>query len=91
MQVTNDIEMTLYRAGTVQGCLWKISLLRYKCTKGASPMQSSKKSACNAKAPGDTTLIPGVGKIPWRKSWKLTRVFLPRESHGQRSLAGYSL
>ena len=42
MQVTNDIEMTLYRAGTVQGCLWKISLLRYKCTKGASPMQSRK-------------------------------------------------
>ena len=27
------------------------------------------------------------GKIPWRRSWLPTPVFLPRESHGQRSLA----
>lgn len=38
MQVTNDIEMISYRAVIVQGCLWKISLLRNKYTKGASPM-----------------------------------------------------
>ena len=31
-----------------------------------------------------------VGKIPWRRKWQPTPVFLPRESHGQRSLAGYS-
>ena len=33
---------------------------------------------------------PWVGMIPWRRAWQLTLVFLPRESHGQRSLAGYS-
>ena len=33
---------------------------------------------------------PWVGKIPWRKKWQHTPVFLPGESHGQRSLAGYS-
>ena len=33
---------------------------------------------------------PWVGKIPWRRAWQLTPVFLPGESHGQRSLAGYS-
>ena len=33
---------------------------------------------------------PWVGKIPWRRKWQLTPVFLPGESHGQRSLAGYS-
>ena len=27
--------------------------------------------------------------MPWRKAWEPTPVFLPRESHGQRSLAGY--
>ena len=26
----------------------------------------------------------------WRKKWQPTPVFLPRESHGQRSLMGYS-
>ena len=33
---------------------------------------------------------PCVWKIPWRQEWQPTPVFLPRESHGQRSLAGYS-
>ena len=33
---------------------------------------------------------PWVGKIPWRKKWKPTPVFLPGKSHEQRSLVGYS-
>ena len=33
---------------------------------------------------------PWIGKIPWRRAWQPTLVFLPGESHGQRSLAGYS-
>ena len=33
---------------------------------------------------------PWVGKIPWRRKWQLTPVFLPGESHAQRSLVGYS-
>ena len=32
-----------------------------------------------------------VGKIPCRRAWQPTLVFLPGESHGQRSLVGYSL
>ena len=30
------------------------------------------------------------GKIPWRRAWQPTPMFLPGESYGQRSLAGYS-
>ena len=30
------------------------------------------------------------GKIPWRRTWQPTPVFLPGESHGQRSLTGCS-
>ena len=30
-----------------------------------------------------------VGKIPWRRKWQSTPVFLPGKSHGQRNLAGY--
>ena len=33
---------------------------------------------------------PWVRKIPWRRKWQLTPVFLPGDSHGERSLAGYS-
>ena len=34
--------------------------------------------------------IPRVRKIPWRRAWQPTPVFLPKESHGQRILAGCS-
>ena len=33
---------------------------------------------------------PWVRKIPWRRAWQPTPVFLPGESHGQRSLVGYN-
>ena len=33
---------------------------------------------------------PSVGKIPWRREWQPTPVFLPEKSHGQRNLVGYS-
>ena len=33
---------------------------------------------------------PWVRKIPWRRKWQSTPVFLPGESHGQRGLAGHS-
>ena len=38
---------------------------------------------------GSSGLIPRW-KIPWRKEWQPTRVFLPGKSHGQRNLVGYS-
>ena len=37
----------------------------------------------------DTNLIPGSGRFPWRRAWQPTPVFLPGESHGQRSLVDY--
>ena len=33
---------------------------------------------------------PWVRKIPWRRAWQPTAVFLPGECHGQRSLMGCS-
>ena len=33
---------------------------------------------------------PWVRKIPWRRKWQPNPVFLPGESHGWRSLVGYS-
>ena len=34
-------------------------------------------------------LDPWVGKIPWRRKWQHTPVFLPGKSHGQKNLVGY--
>ena len=38
---------------------------------------------------GSIRFHPWVRKIPWRRAWQATPVFLPRESHEQRSLVGY--
>ena len=38
----------------------------------------------------ETWFDPWVGKIPWRREWLPTPVFLSGESHRQRSLAGYN-
>ena len=43
-----------------------------------------------AKAGNIGRLDPRVGKIPGKKAWQPTPVFLPGEVQGQRSLAGYS-
>ena len=48
---------------------------------------SGKESACQC---GRPKFNPWVGKIPWRRKWQPTPVFLPGKSHGQRSLVGYS-
>ena len=59
--------------------------------KGFPGGSEVKASASNEGDPGS---IPGfdpwVGKIPWRRKWQPTPVFLPGESHGRRSLVSYS-
>ena len=49
--------------------------------------QTVKNLPMQCRRPG---LNPWVAKIPWRREWLPIPVFLPRESHGQRSLTGYS-
>ena len=48
---------------------------------------SGKESTCQCKRCGFDSW---VGNIPCRREWLPTAVFLPGESHGQRSLVGYS-
>ena len=49
-----------------------------------------KESACSAGDGSRWKFNPRAAKIPWRRAWQPTAVFLPGESHGQRSLVGYS-
>ena len=51
---------------------------------------SGKESVCQCRRCRRYRLDPWVGKIPWRKEWLPTPVFLPEEFHGQRSLEGWS-
>ena len=47
-----------------------------------------KEPPANAGGTRDVDSIPGLG-MPWRRVQQPTAVFLPKESHGQRSLPCY--
>ena len=51
---------------------------------------SGKELGCQCRRRMRFGFDPWVGKILWRRKWQPTPVFLPGETHGQRSLAGYS-
>ena len=65
---------------------WLLEIGLYNTLLHSFPGGSEvKESACNVGDPD-----PWVRKIRWRRKWQPTPVFLPGESHGQRSLVGYS-
>ena len=51
---------------------------------------SGKEVACQFRRCKRHGYNPWVRKVPWRRAWQPTPVVLPRESHGLRSLLGYS-
>ena len=50
-------------------------------------MAQQKESACQCRRCG---FNPWIGKIPWRRKWKPTPVFLAGESYEQKNLVSYS-
>ena len=71
--------LTLYRS-------YLFCIMRYfQCG-----LLSSKESSCQFKRLRRHRFYPWVRKISWRKAWQPTPLFLPGESHGQRSLVEYS-
>jgi len=74
-----DLKFCVSIGGFLRDCI-----LVFKGFPGGAQVKGS---ACNV---GDLGSNPWVGKIPWRRKWQPTLVFLPGESHGRRSLVGYS-
>ena len=73
-----------------------VSLGKYRCYfvymylfYWLSRWLSGKESACQCRRRRRLRLDAWVWKIPQRRKWQPTPVFLPGESHRQRSLAGY--
>ena len=57
---------------------------------GFSGGSGGKESVCQCRRYKRVRFYPWAGKIPRRRKWLPAPVFLPGESHGQRSLVGYS-
>ena len=69
-----------------------ISLVRVQVYtfKGFPGGTSGKEAPCQCGRHEGYGLSAWVGRILWQRAWQPTPVFLPGESHGQRSLAGCS-
>ena len=61
------------------------------CKKGFLSGAGGTELTCQCQRHRRLGFNPWAGEIPWIRAWQPTPVFLPGESHGQRSLAGDSL
>ena len=61
----------------VRKILWRMNRLPTPVFLGFPGGSAGKESPCNV---GDSEFSPWVGKIPWRRTWQPTSVFLPGES-----------
>ena len=66
---------------------WRIGRAHNKGFLGSTSVEES---TCQCRRSKNRGFDPWVGKIPWRREQQSTPVFLPGESHGQRSLVGGS-
>ena len=64
--------------------------MKLKDTYSLEGLLCGSDSKASASQCGRLGFHPWVRKIPWRRKWQCTLVFLPWKYHGQRSLAGYS-
>ena len=62
----------------------------YQLSYQGSQWLSGKEATCRCRSAGEHRFDPWVGKIPWRRKWQPTPVFLPGESHGQKSYSLWS-
>ena len=63
--------------------------LQYRAHGGFLGGASGKEPICQGRRYRKLRFDPRVRKIPWRWAWQPSPVFLPGESHGQRSPVGY--
>ena len=87
MEYNVNLHMTSPSTNTSSICLFNLIILTlYYYLR--FPCGSDGKEICLPC--GRPRFDPWVGKIPWGRVWQPTPVFPLEESHGQRSLVGYS-
>ena len=67
------------------------NLIQYMSPQGFPSSASGKELSCQCRRCKRCGFDPWVRKIPRRRKWQPTPIFLLGKSHGQRSLSGYSL
>ena len=88
----HELTTTTKKKKVKNHCLEGDSVLTkaYNSYIGLPRWLSGKESASGCRSHRRHRFNPWVRKTPWRRAWKHTPVFLPRESHGQSSLTDYN-
>ena len=86
--LSNHMDCSL--AGSFTHGIFQARVLEWGAIAFSTSTSVGRKSACNAGAIGAVGSILSLERTPWGRAWQPTLVFLPREAHGQRRLAGYS-
>ena len=91
-KLTQHCKSTILYFNKRNNILFKMNLYLgpYKWSLGLPRWLSGKESTCQCRRSRRWGFNPWVGKIPWRREWQPTPVFLPGKSNGQRSLAEWS-
>ena len=84
--ITPSYEIFLKRCILMNKYFWQHIIY----IQGFSGGTSCNETTCQCRSHKRTGFVPWVGNIPWKRAWQSTPVFLPGESHGLRTLAGYS-
>ena len=75
---------------TLSGDCSSVHVKALLCFKGVFPKTRWVKNPPQCRRNRSRGFDPWVRKIPWRRKWPPTPVFLPEKSHGQKSLESYS-
>ena len=92
-QVRETLQQCLLQFWVTKGLnlMMAVSLAPSELRSISLHMLPGKEPTCQCRRHKRHRFDPWVGKIPWRRKWHPTSVFLPGKSHGQRSLEVYSL
>ena len=90
-RVGEQVKVVLRKDWSPKSCIASRTLKqRDKRLVGYPDGVSDREPACQCSRGKRCRLDPWVRKIPWRRTWQPTPVFLPGESHEQRCLTDYS-
>ena len=80
----------MFSSNSIQHLSYLLIFFSLPYLKGLPSCSAVKETTCHCRWLKRLRFDPWAERIPWRRKWQPTPVFLPGKSDGQRCLAGYT-